>query len=185
MRDQYRQNMELVHAPKDLIERTKIAMRREEELLKEKKQKRKIPIIFIPATMAAAALLFGLIFMQSFRERTLFGSEAEMNQGAVLLEQFELTPEKIIPGMTKAEKEFQFYIIQDFPKEFLSDMSFEEVVDEIPVRFVKDDKTGFYKAVFQSDSDSRKYLVISQTVNKELVKQAIKCFLGSFEETVK
>lgn len=182
MMDQYRQEMEQIHAPKDLIDKTKMAIKREEELLKEKKQKRNMMTFFVPAVVgAAAALMVAVLILQSFRGRIAFGQEAEMNQNAVLLEQLELTPEKITPGITKDEKEFQFYMIQDFPEEFLSDISEEETVKGIPVHFLKDDETGFYKAVFQWDSE--KYLAISRTVNKELLEQAIISFLGSFKET--
>lgn len=180
MREQYRQAMGRVHAPGDLIDRTKMAMRREEELLKGRKQKKKTPAFFVPAGVAAAALALVLFMMQAYGKRTLSTPETEMNHSAVLLEQLELSPEKIIPGMTKEEKEFLFYLIQEFPREFLTE-SDEEIVGEIPVRFVKDERTGFYKAVFQWDS--RKYLAVSRTINKELLEQAIKSFLASFKET--
>lgn len=180
MIEQYRQEMELIHAPKELVDKTKMAMKREEELLQKKRQRRKAPPFWVPAAVAAAALLFGLFVTQFFGKRVLLETKPETNQNAILLEQLELMPEKIMPGVSKAEKEFQFYMIQDFPREFMSEISSTETVEEVTVHFFMDEKTGFYKAVFQWDSMN--YLAISQTENKELMVEAIKSFMKSFRQ---
>lgn len=62
MKEQYRQEMQKIHVPESLLEKTKLAMKAEEQKIKaEKEEKKIIPFGKISMLAAAAVLLLVLI----------------------------------------------------------------------------------------------------------------------------
>ena len=179
MREEYQQEVSKVHAPKELIDKTKIAMQFEEAKLK--KGKRIYRNQFLSFAVVAAVFALVLIFVPSLVKRGTLFEEAELEENHVLLEHFELKPGKILPGTSQQETEFQIFSIDEFPEEFLADASSKSVVENIPVFIVKDNKTGYYRAAFQRNE--QKLLMISETVNKDLLIEAVKSFLNSWEDS--
>lgn len=62
MKEQYRQEMQRIHVPESLLEKTKLAMKEEEQRIKSMESERKaIPFSKISVAAAAAVLLLVLI----------------------------------------------------------------------------------------------------------------------------
>lgn len=62
MKEQYRQEMQRIHVPESLIEKTKLAMKEEEQRMKDERgQKKVVPFGKISVAAAAAVLLLVLI----------------------------------------------------------------------------------------------------------------------------
>lgn len=186
MRENYINEMSQVHAPKELIEKTKLAMR--EQMEKENinaednltpvgsgEQKKRTWMRYVPlvATVAAAVLIVMLVpglGRQQEMSEFLDSAQSELIQSELMLEQIDMTPGKIIPGTSELNN-IETFIVNHYPEEFLSDIASEKEVEGIPVRFVKDEKTGFYKAVFSWKTD--KILVISEMIEMERIVEAV------------
>lgn len=163
MRDKYHQEMAQVHAPEELIEQTKQAMRREEERQTVRISKKRSYYISIGLAAVAAVLL--LIFVP------MIGNRMSSQKNELMLGQIPFSPDKITSEKEKKDG-IKVNLIEEFPKDFFAEDAENTEVEKLPVILVKDERTGFYKAVFQCDS--QKYLMISETVEREVIVEAVR-----------
>lgn len=175
MKEKYINEMSQVHAPKELIEKTKLAMRDEKQ--KQKKERNKsILMRYVPiaATVAAAVLI--LMLAPNFGKQTdLYEStdvtQSEIIQSELMLERLDLIPSKITPDSSELGN-VETFIIDHYPEEFLSEFASEKEIEGILIRLVKDEKTGFYKAVFTWET--KKILVVSEILETDRMVGAVK-----------
>lgn len=93
MRDEYQKEMAQVHAPKELIDKTKKAMLEEEK--KQHDKKIKIKKYYIPAVLTAAAAILILAFVPMVMNRTEISEEAQMQGNPLMLDKNTHSPDKI------------------------------------------------------------------------------------------
>ncbi len=85
MKEQYRQEMQKIHVPESLLEKTKLAMKAEEQKIKiEKEEKKIIPFGKISVLAVAAVLMLVLIPTVAGDEAGMFKGDS-MQQGQVYL----------------------------------------------------------------------------------------------------
>lgn len=130
----------------------------------------------IPVAAAAVAAVLVMMFVPGFlRQKESFEPtktlQEEFIQSGILLEQLELKPDKITPGASEV-KSIEIFIVEHYPEEFFSNDASEKEIEGIPVCFVKDKKTGFYRAAFTVETD--KILVVSELIEMERIATAVK-----------
>lgn len=88
MKEQYRQEMQRIHVPESLIEKTKLAMKEEEQRMKDERgQKKVVPFDKISVAAAAAILLLVLIPVTTTGGTAdgKFGGNESSSQGQIYL----------------------------------------------------------------------------------------------------
>lgn len=142
---QYKQQLNTLHAPKDLIAHTKELAAREKESLVLKK--RRFRYLYATASLAAAAVLLFCIFvpgMQKTEEKTEEGTKIHLGQWEngkkIYLE------DKVSLDRTAV-----------LPLAFMDENTWEEEVCGITVQFVQDEGGKFMAAFREQDA----YVVIS------------------------
>lgn len=192
MKEQYINEMSQVHAPKELIDKTKLAMQAvagSEGIQAEAFQKKtNIKILrYIPVVTAAAAAIMLFFLIPGFGTQKNVvdeqqGEKENFIQSELLLEQLDLTPDKLSPGASQLQN-IETYIIEHYPEEFLGATALEKEIETIPVKIIKDEKTGFYKAVFTWKQD--KILVMSELVEQEHIVNSVKAVIQALAEQTK
>ena len=156
MKEQYQKEVSQIHVPKELLEKTKQAMKEEEQTLsREKKTGKVIPFKKISMVAAAAILLLVMIptGISFFRGMDQSENGGQMQMQLQLENHAEPEFVKIGQGGEKA-------------------LSVKEV-DRMPEEFEgADEKTGYLKAYFERDGKA--YAVTSKLMD-----------LGEFEEGLK
>ena len=170
MKEQYQKEVSQIHVPKELLEKTKQAMKEEEQTLSRKKMTGKvIPFKKISMVVAAAILLLVMIptGISFFR-----GMDQSENGGQMQMQlQLEnhAEPEFVKIGQG-GEKALSVKEVDRMPEEF--EGADETVIGDIIVRVTADEKTGYLKAYFERDGKA--YAVTSKLMD-----------LGEFEEGLK
>lgn len=104
MKEQYRQEMQKIHVPESLLEKTKLAMKAEEQKIKTQKEEKKI-IPFGKVSVLAAAAVLMLVLIPA-----IAGDEAGMlNHGSMQKEQVYLSAKEDVEIVKiEAEEETGF-----------------------------------------------------------------------------
>lgn len=85
MKEQYRQEMQKIHVPESLLEKTKLAMKEEEQRIKDTTEQKKI-IPFRKISLAAAAAVLLLILIPAVTgEKSGALTDSGMQQGQIYL----------------------------------------------------------------------------------------------------
>lgn len=102
MKEQYRQEMQRIHVPESLIEKTKLAMKEEEQRIKDERGQKKV-VPFGKISVAAAAAVLLLVLIPSVTTGGKYGGTENVSQGQFYLaakEEAEIV--KIEPEETEA-----------------------------------------------------------------------------------
>ena len=170
MKEQYQKEVSQIHVPKELLEKTKQAMKEEEQTLSRKKMTGKvIPFKKISMVVAAAILLLVMIPAGISFSR---GMDQSKNGGQMQMQlQLENHAEpEIVKIGQGGEKALSVKEVDRMPEEF--EGADETVIGDIIVRVTADEKTGYLKAYFERDGKA--YAVTSKLMD-----------LGEFEEGLK
>ncbi len=170
MKEQYQKEVSQIHVPKELLEKTKQAMKEEEQTLSRKKMTGKvIPFKKISMVVAAAILLLVMIptGISFFRGMDQSENGGQMQMQLQLENHAEPEIVKIGQG---GEKALSVKEVDRMPEEF--EGADETVIGDIIVRVTADEKTGYLKAYFERDGKA--YAVTSKLTD-----------LGEFEEALK
>ncbi|MBQ8597634.1 MAG: hypothetical protein IJ409_07600 [Lachnospiraceae bacterium] len=84
MKEQYRQEMQRIHVPESLIEKTKLAMKEEEQRIKEERGQKKV-VPFGKISVAAAAAILLLLLIPAATTEGTFGGTESTSQGQIYL----------------------------------------------------------------------------------------------------
>ncbi|MGN0430994.1 MAG: hypothetical protein ACI4EQ_01400 [Lachnospiraceae bacterium] len=188
---QYKAELESLHAPKDLIARTKEKVKAESTLEKERKKRRRY---IYSSTMAAAAAIIVLVGTFTYRrgeeegavqpqDMQLAASEQEAVQPQEDVEQTELQMgTTIYLGQNKEEIYLEEQITIDrtaiLPMEFLKNTAWEEEISGKPVKFTLDEEENYVAAYEEAEA----YVVIySQTEDLETIKDCVLQMLSRSE----
>ena len=172
MKEQYQKEVSQIHVPKELLEKTKQAMKEEEQTLSRKKMTGKvIPFKKISMVVAAAILLLVMIPTGISFSRGMDQSEngGQMQMQLQLQLENHAEPEIVKIGQG-GEKALSVKEVDRMPEEF--EGADETVIGDIIVRVTADEKTGYLKAYFERDGKA--YAVTSKLMD-----------LGEFEEGLK
>ena len=170
MKEQYQKEFSQIHVPKELLEKTKQAMKEEEETFSRKKMAGKvIPIKKISLVAAVAFLLLVMIPAGISFSRGMDQSENGGQMQMQLQLENHAEPEIVKIGQG-GEKALSVKEVDRMPEEF--EGADETVIGDIIVRVTADEKTGYLKAYFERDGKA--YAVTSQLMD-----------LGEFEEGLK
>ena len=170
MKEQYQKEVSQIHVPKELLEKTKQAMKEEEQTLSRKKMTGKvIPFKKISMVVAAAILLLVMIPTGISFSRGMDQSENGGQMQMQLQLKNHAEPEIVKIGQG-GEKALSVKEVDRMPEEF--EGADETVIGDIIVRVTADEKTGYLKAYFERDGKA--YAVTSKLTD-----------LGEFEEGLK
>ena len=170
MKEQYQKEVSQIHVPKELLEKTKQAMKEEEQTLSRKKMTGKvIPFKKISMVVAAAILLLVMIPTGISFSRGMDQSENGGQMQMQLQLENHAEPEIVKIGQG-GEKALAVKEVDRMPEEF--EGADETVIGDIIVRVTADEKTGYLKAYFERDGKA--YAVTSKLMD-----------LGEFEEGLK
>lgn len=170
MKEQYQKEVSQIHVPKELLEKTKQAMKEEEQTLSRKKMTGKvIPFKKISMVVAAAILLLVMIPTGISFSRGMDQSENGGQMQMQLQLENHAEPEIVKIGQG-GEKALSVKEVDRMPEEF--EGADETVIGDIIVRVTADEKTGYLKAYFERDGKA--YAVTSKLMD-----------LGEFEEGLK
>ena len=170
MKEQYQKEVSQIHVPKELLEKTKQAMKEEEQTLSRKKMTGKvIPFKKISMVVAAAILLLVMIPAGISFSRGMDQSENGGQMQMQLQLENHAEPEIVKIGQG-GEKALSVKEVDRMPEEF--EGADETVIGDIIVRVTADEKTGYLKAYFERDGKA--YAVTSKLMD-----------LGEFEEGLK
>ncbi|MBO5112736.1 MAG: hypothetical protein J6C12_05245 [Lachnospiraceae bacterium] len=170
MKEQYQKEVSQIHVPKELLEKTKQAMKEEEQTLSRKKMTGKvIPFKKISMVVAAAILLLVMIPTGISFFRGMDQSENGRQMQMQLQLENHAEPEIVKIGQG-GEKALSVKEVDRMPEEF--EGADETVIGDIIVRVTADEKTGYLKAYFERDGKA--YAVTSKLTD-----------LGEFEEALK
>ena len=170
MKEQYQKEFSQIHVPKELLEKTKQAMKEEEQTLSRKKMTGKvIPFKKISMVVAAAILLLVMIPTGISFSRGMDQSENGGQMQMQLQLENHAEPEIVKIGQG-GEKALSVKEVDRMPEEF--EGADETVIGDIIVRVTADEKTGYLKAYFERDGKA--YAVTSKLMD-----------LGEFEEGLK
>ena len=170
MKEQYQKEVSQIHVPKELLEKTKQAMKEEEQTLSRKKMTGKvIPFKKISMVVAAAFLLLVMIPAGISFSRGMDQSENGGQMQMQLQLENHAEPEIVKIGQG-GEKALSVKEVDRMPEEF--EGADETVIGDIIVRVTADEKTGYLKAYFERDGKA--YAVTSKLMD-----------LGEFEEGLK
>ena len=170
MKEQYQKEISQIHVPKELLEKTKQAMKEEEQTLsREKKTGKVIPFKKISMVAAAAILLLvmiptGISFFRGMDQRENGG---QMQMQLQLENHAEPEIVKIGQG---GEKALTVKEVNRKPEGF--EDAEENVIGDITVFVIADEETGHLKAYYEKDGKA--YAVTSKLTD-----------LGEFEEALK
>lgn len=170
MKEQYQKEISQIHVPKELLEKTKQAMKEEEQALsREKKAGKRIP--FGRISMVAAAALLLLVMIPSGIS-FLSGRDQSKNNGQTQLQlQMENHADPEIGKIgKKEEKALSVKEVERMPEEFQG--AEEIVIGDITMLVAADEETGYLKAYFEKEEKA--YTVTSKLTD-----------LGEFEEAFK
>lgn len=165
MKEQYQKEVSQIHVPKELLEKTKRAMKEEEgNLAKQKKAGKRIP--FRTLSMAAAAAILLLVMIPAGMLFFSGRSQSERDRQVQLQLKNHADPEivKIGQGSGKA---FTVKEADRMPEQF--EGAEEIVMDDIAVFVTADEETGYLEAYYEKDGKA--YIVTSRLTD-----------LGEFEE---
>ena len=170
MKEQYQKEVSQIHVPKELLEKTKQAMKEEEQTLSRKKMTGKvIPFKKISMVVAAAILLLVMIptGISFFR-----GIDQSENGGQMQMQlQLENHAEpEIVKIGQGGEKALTVKEVNRKPEGF--EDAEENVIGDITVFVIADEETGHLKAYYEKDGKA--YAVTSKLTD-----------LGEFEEALK
>ena len=170
MKERYQKEVSQIHVPKELLEKTKQAMKEEEQTLSRKKMTGKvIPFKKISMVVAAAILLLVMIPTGISFSRGMDQSENGGQMQMQLQLENHAEPEIVKIGQG-GEKALSVKEVDRMPEEF--EGADETVIGDIIVRVTADEKTGYLKAYFERDGKA--YAVTSKLMD-----------LGEFEEGLK
>lgn len=165
MKEQYQKEVSQIHVPKELLEKTKQAMKEEEERLEKQNETKRIPFSRISLAAAAAVLLLIVIPVVSFYVKT---DENNSEQKMPI----QLSGQKS-PGIGQIEKgedaELKIEEVSERSAEF--ENAKETLIGEKTVFMIKDIQTGNFKAYFEKDQ--KKYEINSAISDEEEFKQAL------------
>lgn len=173
MKKKYQEEMNQVHAPKELIDRTRMSMGIEEKKIR-RGDFRWIRFTGIMAT-AAAVILVCLAVSAFFR-----GTEVPQEQGTQLYlgEINSRAPEKINADekdSTEKKAELEIFSVMQIPDEFKGDLAENTEIEGFPLTFIKDGQTGFYLAILKQQK--KLFMVKSEIEDEDYFLEAVRSFL--------
>ena len=170
MKEQYQKEVSQIHVPKELLEKTKQAMKEEEQTLSRKKMTGKvIPFKKISMVVAAAILLLVMIPTGISFSRGMDQSENGGQMQMQLQLENHAEPEIVKIGQG-GEKALTVKEVNRKPEGF--EDAEENVIGDITVFVIADEETGHLKAYYEKDGKA--YAVTSKLTD-----------LGEFEEALK
>lgn len=180
MKKEYQEEVNQVHAPQELIEKTKNKMKQESQRVGkiDKKLLRISSFSAIAATIVLSFILISLIFT-----KTPISDSSLSNQKSIHLSNGNKEPEQI----TKSEENndeavyirdgLNVFAIQKVPEDFQKAITEKDSIGDIPILLIKDADSHFYKAVVEVNR--QKYLVLSELIEVEEFMNAVKEFVNS------
>lgn len=170
MKEQYQKEVSQIHVPKELLEKTKQAMKEEEQTLSRKKMTGKV-IPFKKISMVAAAAILLLVMIPT--GISFFRGMDQNENGGQMQMQLQLEnhaePEIVKIGQG-GEKALSVKEVDRMPEEF--EGADETVIGDITVFVIADEETGHLKAYYEEEGKA--YTVTSKFTD-----------LGEFEEALK
>lgn len=182
MEEEYRKEQQNIHASSELTARTKEAMRREEERLRQDRRRRRN----IGARVGAAAAVFVLVlvafpFLES--QNSLTGKKEEKAEQGMYLEKEEKKPVKLpVNAENKTEEKaedgsFRVEQAKQPPEEPEETQKEERNVCEIPVTLWMDERTGYLTACFRIKDAL--YVATGGKMDKEAFLEKVEEFIRS------
>lgn len=170
MKEQYQKEISQIHVPKELLEKTKQAMKEEEQTLSRERKTEKVLSFGRISLVAAAAVLLLVMIPAGV---SLFRVGDQSKNGGQMQMQLQLEnhaePEIVKIGQG-GEKALSIKEVDRMPEGF--EDADENMIGDITVFVIADEETGHLKAYYEEEGNA--YAVTSKLTD-----------LGEFEEALK